>query len=273
MKQINYMIFVAFLIISISCKSQEKSEEIKKAMDKPEVNLIEFGKKDKNSNVKMEDSYLITYEETKNIDAQLQKIPDPSLREQLRMQLSIPVSYKLMITGEASVYTKEEQKGKSEKGVESNEQPKFQVIQMKSESQIYKNRKEKIYLKGINFLGKDFLIDEELKKIDWKLISETKKIEGFDCKKATAIINNEVVEVWYSTSIAVSDGPADYWGLPGLIVEVKTMKIYYLATRFEKVSKIEVNRFSKGKKVSRDEFEKIKEESIGELQSNYNYGK
>jgi GLPGLI family protein len=273
MKQINYVVFAMFFILSTSCKSQVENKMAKKDTKKPELNISESNKIDKNNNMKSAESYLITYEETKNIDGQLQKIPDAGLREQLRKQLMTPVNYQLIITGEVSVYRKEELKEQSDKVDELNSQPKFQVIQMKSESQTYKNRKEKLYVKGTNFLGKDFLIDEELKKIDWKLINETKKIGNFECKKASAIVNNEAIEAWYATSIAISDGPAEYCGLPGLIVEVKTMETYYLATQIKKVSNLEIIKPSKGKKVSKDEFDKIKKESIGELQSSYNFGK
>ncbi|MFD0964833.1 GLPGLI family protein [Pseudofulvibacter geojedonensis] len=51
----------------------------------------------------------------------------------------------------------------------------------------YKDIKENKWLEKRDFFGKQFLIKEPLKKLDWKLGSETKIIGNYTCYKATAI--------------------------------------------------------------------------------------
>merc|ERR1712070_1214336 len=79
--------------------------------------------------------------------------------------------------------------------------------------------------------------------IDWKMGTEAKQIGEYMCFKATAMVsaseltwydfswgdlnkseeNDEAmieVEAWYTLQIPIKQGPAEYWGLPGLILEV-----------------------------------------------------
>ena len=51
----------------------------------------------------------------------------------------------------------------------------------------YKNVKDQKMLQEQEFFGKQFLINDELRKLEWKLGSETKQIGKYLCMKATAI--------------------------------------------------------------------------------------
>lgn len=51
----------------------------------------------------------------------------------------------------------------------------------------YKNVKEKNYTVDKEFMGKEFLIQDSLPKLNWKMESETKMIGGYNCFKATAV--------------------------------------------------------------------------------------
>lgn len=107
----------------------------------------------------------------------------------------------------------------------------------------YKNVKTNSLLQSQEFYGKQFLVEDKLLEIAWNMGSETKKIGNYMCFKATATIpiadlewynfswsslsqkeEDEVktteVTAWYSPQIPVSQGPLEYWGLPGLILEV-----------------------------------------------------
>ena len=71
-------------------------------------------------------------------------------------------------------------------------------------------------------MDKSYLIKDKLTEYKWQLTRETKKIIGFDVKKATAVIDStKSVVAWYTPSIAVKDGPSMYNGLPGLILEME----------------------------------------------------
>ena len=62
---------------------------------------------------------------------------------------------------------------------------------------------------------------EDIEKIDWKIYpNETRKILGYNCKKATCRFRGRDYEVWYATLIPISRGPWKFSGLPGLILAV-----------------------------------------------------
>ena len=64
------------------------------------------------------------------------------------------------------------------------------------------------------------------------------------------------VEAWYAPQIPVRHGPLEYWGLPGLILEVSadntTMLCSKLVINPDEV--IEIEAPSKGKEVSKIEY-------------------
>jgi len=56
----------------------------------------------------------------------------------------------------------------------------------------------------------------------WKILSETKIINGYTCTKGEAVLAElGTVEAWFASKIPVRVGPPKIWGLPGLILEVK----------------------------------------------------
>lgn len=54
----------------------------------------------------------------------------------------------------------------------------------------------------------------------WKITNEKRTILKHPCKKAVCTNNNITVTAWYATDIKINDGPARFWGLPGLILKV-----------------------------------------------------
>jgi GLPGLI family protein len=56
----------------------------------------------------------------------------------------------------------------------------------------------------------------------WKIMSETKIINGYTCTKAVAVLAElGNAEAWFASKIPVRVGPPKIWGLPGLILEIK----------------------------------------------------
>lgn len=72
----------------------------------------------------------------------------------------------------------------------------------------------------------NYLVSDAPPVIKWNLKNkETKKIGKYVCKKATAIFRGTEVEAYYTTEIPISAGPFKFKGLPGLILEVRTLGI------------------------------------------------
>ena len=77
--------------------------------------------------------------------------------------------------------------------------------------------------------NEDFTVKDTLGRYDWKLSAEKKIINNLEAFKATSsktVINSKgsfefPIEAWYVPELPYNTGPADFEGLPGLIVEVK----------------------------------------------------
>jgi len=170
----------------------------------------------------------------------------------------------------------------------------------------YKNIKTKMLLQKQEFYGKQFLVKDDLLAVDWQIGKETKQIGQYLCFKATASVpsselswydfswdslrnnNNaqksdsiaDVVEeeevkmtevvAWYSPQIPLSQGPLEYWGLPGLILEVNVGNTTMLCSKIvmnpEQKSKIEAP--DKGKVVTKQEYQEIISGKMKEMRDN-----
>lgn len=161
----------------------------------------------------------------------------------------------------------------------------------------YKDVKTKSYTVDKEFMGKEFLVVDSLPKLNWKLEQETKQIGGYNCFKATVVKeasktdfrnfrpkNNDakkdevkktsgetktnfednfeipkeiIVTAWYTPEIPVNQGPENYWGLPGLILEVNDGKTTILCSKIvlNAKDKVEMKPSKKGKVVSQKEYD------------------
>ena len=175
----------------------------------------------------------------------------------------------------------------------------------------YKNIKSQQFLQDQEFFGKQFLISDSLAKINWKLGTETKQIGQYLCMKATAtkpidefdwrsmrrkpksketkesevkkdstattitedieIPKETEVTAWYTPQIPVSQGPGDFWGLPGLILEVNTDKTIILCSKIimNPQEKVQIKAPEKGTVVSRKEYNETVKKKMEEMRSMY----
>ena len=80
------------------------------------------------------------------------------------------------------------------------------------------------------------------------------------CTKAT-LKQDPTVVAWFTTEIPVSFGPVGYYGLPGLILQLETKNKNYLIQEISPQKEIlSIEAPSKGKEISREEFDKLKKE-------------
>ncbi|MDH7911865.1 GLPGLI family protein [Winogradskyella sp. SYSU M77433] len=176
----------------------------------------------------------------------------------------------------------------------------------------YKNVKTKELLQDQEFFGKQFLIKDELKSLEWKMGTETKQIGQYTCFKATATkpvdqfdwrsmrrrrsdddkkesektkdstqTNNPIEDIevpktievvaWYTPQIPVNQGPDDYWGLPGLILEINADRTTILCTKIviNPEEKEEIEKPKKGEEVTQEEYTKIITKKMEEMREMY----
>ncbi|MDP5044478.1 MAG: GLPGLI family protein [Leeuwenhoekiella sp.] len=170
-----------------------------------------------------------------------------------------------------------------------------------SQGGIYKNVAENVYARENDLMGKNFLVKDTLSKLDWKLEKESKMIGQYAAFKATAIRKidenpweamrsrrggdenkeetskptEEVITAWYTPQIPVSQGPDEYWGLPGLILEVTAGRTVILCNKIVINPKegLEIEVPKKGDKVTRSEYEKIVAEKTKEMAERFGNGR
>ncbi len=78
------------------------------------------------------------------------------------------------------------------------------------------------------------------------------------------------VEAWYSPQIPVGHGPLEYWGLPGLILEVSAGNTTMLCTKIvmNPKEKLEIEAPDKGKEITKADYQKTIVEKMKEFRNN-----
>ena len=169
---------------------------------------------------------------------------------------------------------------------------------------VYKDIATKKSLQSTEFMGKKFLISNDQNKIKWVMEKEQKMIGNYLCFKATAQVSKpktmtsvwrkaekendsikdsanyeaqeeySMVTAWYTPQIPVSHGPAEFGGLPGLILELTTDRTVMLCTRvvMNPEKRIQISEPTKGEFVSRTEFENIVEVKTKEMRDMWRGG-
>ncbi|SRR5579871_446268 len=83
---------------------------------------------------------------------------------------------------------------------------------------------------------KIFLVQDSLRKINWKITNETRTIAGFECRRANALILDSIyVVAFYTDEITTPGGPESFSGLPGMILGVALphQHVTWFATKLE----------------------------------------
>lgn len=149
----------------------------------------------------------------------------------------------------------------------------------------YFNSKTNLELHQLNAYGENFVIKSVRDTINWKLTKETKKIGEFHCFRALAEIpiKNTVregavkkIEAWYANNIPINLGPAEYFGLPGLILEINTLEIPYYSIRASVIKlnpkeNIIIKRPKKGINISMNEFLEIGKKAYDKKKGSFNF--
>jgi GLPGLI family protein len=134
-------------------------------------------------------------------------------------------------------------------------------------SEIYKNYAAEKLVELRELGPKKYIIEDTLRKLNWKLREDTVTINGYLCKQATTKNRQgDNILAWYTDAIPVSNGPEQYGGLPGLILkmDVADSWIVYTASDIKLSNSNQLVKIPSGaKKVSRQEFQKMMDEAFG----------
>lgn len=121
------------------------------------------------------------------------------------------------------------------------------------------------------FMTREFLVESPLKNKGWKLDPTRKKIGKYVCMKATMMLEGHTVTAWFTPEIPMPAGPAEYYGLPGVVLAVERLgETVQLATSIDLVpppADILVKP-ERGKKISPEAFDQIVKEKAEEFKKN-----
>ncbi|GAB3234908.1 GLPGLI family protein [Algoriphagus aestuariicola] len=155
---------------------------------------------------------------------------------------------------------------------------------------LYKNVAEQSFEQEQDVMGKEFLVKDALEPAEWELTGETKKIGNYTAQKATysRIVDSQrfstgmtemenvkdtiQVVAWFTPEIPVAHGPENYFGLPGLILEVHNSGRTLICEKIElnpSADPVEIEHPKRGKEVSREEFRAVQEEGMKQMMNRY----
>lgn len=219
---------------------------------------------------------IATYKTKDKIEIELDSTQTGGMQDEIMamLQKQFEKTYVLSFDQEQSVYKEDEEL------VTPSLRSDMIIMSSSGTDILYKNIKDERYTKQSDFLGKIFLIQDTLQKINWKLHSDTKNIGKYNCFKATAVqlikvnpYSNEptkkskTITAWYAPQIPISNGPGAFQGLPGLILELNYDSKVILCSKVILNPKKPITILSpkKGKSVSQSKYDQIVEKKIKEM--------
>lgn len=136
---------------------------------------------------------------------------------------------------------------------------------------IYYNSQNKSLIHKFDFGGTDFLIKSNQSDLNWILLNEKQTIGNILCFKAITTMNEEGrnglikkdIVAWYAPKINFNFGPDGFWGLPGLIIQIKTENIITTLSNIKFIdNEIELLKPKDGKEVTKKEFDLMIKELV-----------
>lgn len=216
-------VIVSCLCIVFSVSGQENFQGIATYKSSRKTTLRHFGEKLQND------------KKDKEIRKFMQQLTNESHRQ----------TYTLKFTKNESHYKREEKLTKPNflelKGA-------MVVVHPPSLNIYYKNFDNNSYTRQVEIEDKKFLIKDSIPNQEWQLTSETKNIGNYTCYKAVLKdsviemktnedglleenVKNMTITAWYTPQIPVSNGPREFGGLPGLILEINDGELTLICSK------------------------------------------
>lgn len=138
----------------------------------------------------------------------------------------------------------------------------------------YRDMKNKLRLQEEELLGKNFLISDKERVYEWKITGRKEQIGRYEVMEAVSINEQDTIQAWFTPQIPVATGPAEFSQLPGVILRVDVnqgQRMIYANTieLRELTAEEEIEKPTKGKKVSQEEFLAIRKEKSEQLKDMY----
>ena len=231
---------------------------------------------------------IATYKTDRKVDLKMDSTSvdtgrQATIQAQLRKQFQ--KEFTLHFNAEESLYTEVEK-------LDTPSAPSSSgfVIKLSGNSDVlYRNTKELQKVNQTEIMDKPFLIKDVAEKPTWELVKEIRNIGNYTCFKATWTrdvdtetfdsLTDELVSksisktttAWYTLDVPVQHGPSEFWGLPGLILEIEDGDLTILCSKVvmnpARQTAIEVP--SKGKEVTQLEYDLIQKKKNAEMMEQF----
>ncbi|MDO1502535.1 GLPGLI family protein [Winogradskyella maritima] len=240
---------------------------------------------------------IATYKTKRHIDIKLDSTKaNDAMRQQMieMMKKQFEKTFTLSFNKSESIYKEEESLSKPQVGGIGGD---FQIMTIGSGGGgdiYYKNTAENRYVNQTDTYGKIFLIKDDIEKREWQLEPQTKYIGEYLCHEATlteeyeytemrrssdedkepeTTMRERVITAWYTLQIPVNSGPADYQGLPGLIMEIDVdngkQSILCSKIVLNPKDQVDIKEPSKGKEISQKDFDDVMEKKSKEMMERF----
>lgn len=227
-----------------------------------------------------------TYKSHRKVDLKMnEEGVNADMQKQIQEQISkqFQQEYTLTFNKHESIYKKEE-KLQAPNPIQSG----MRIMISQGSDILYKNMKEGRFSNKAEIYGKVFLVKDTLTNQKWELVNETKNIGDYTCYKAIfkdeyttetitevgeieTVTKPRITTVWYTPQIPINNGPSQYFGLPGLILEMNDGDFTLVCTKIVLNPKedIEIVEPTKGKEVSQKEFDDIMDKKSKEMMEQF----
>lgn len=250
---------------------------------------------------------IATYKTQRKMEVQLDSSQvDDGMRDQIMamMKKQFEKEYTLKFTQDESIYTEVEKLDNPGGAMGNGMVFQVQVVGDGAGDVLYKNTKEDRYVNQNESFSKQFLIKDKIEAREWKMEKETKNIGEYACFKATYTYERPVARVmsfsssndekekeeedetkeepveemetitvtaWYTPQIPVKNGPSQYGGLPGLILELNDGDLTVLCSKIvlNPNEDLNIKEPKGGKVVTQEKFDQIMEKKVQEMQEQF----
>jgi GLPGLI family protein len=173
----------------------------------------------------------------------------------------------LYFNTESSLY--ENKPAEEDQTMQSGSGGTVMIRMMEPDNKVFTNLSENKQTEKREFMTREFLIETALNPSEWKLTGKQKMVINYPCQEAVKETKDGKTSAWFTPVIPVSAGPGVHNGLPGLVLAVDVnggkQTLNAISIDLNPVAENVIVKPDKGKKVTREEFDKIVEDKMKEM--------
>ena len=230
----------------------------------------------------------IVYERTMQLQIQLNH-EDEAMRNMVPKERKD--RFECLFSNNQSIWRAVEEESDAGDMVFNSGGAEIRMIMPESNDIIYADFAKQMKVEQREMMTKTFVIQDSIKRLNWKIAEDTKQVLGFNCKKAVAertqkgfrmsMDNGNMTRVevtdtlnivaWFTNEISGYNGPEQYPGqLPGTILEIdiNNGRTKFIATEVNKKVDVKEIKEPKGKKITQAEFAVEREKMFKQMEAN-----